>query len=234
MADLGTRIMSAAIRKSRQTTYLIIAFYPIFRPRSFVCATAQNSDKLVHFQNYVLPGEPDPRPATIVDAACATLSSAKIFEAVQFGRPPSKYVAGDLGANNPIDRVWNEAQRIWGKDGGLEQSISCIISVGAGSLRSRPIHTSDTGFTNAMYDIAIQTEEAAKKFILAYPILGGKEQRYHRFNVSNLPELGWDGYSDSGTIVELTIDYLEGRRQKVEQCAENLQRENLAANNSKS
>ena len=105
--------------------YLVIALHSILIPRRFVCATAKNSNIPVHFQNYVLPGEPDRRPATIVDAACATLSSVKVFEAVQFGRPPSKYVAGDLGANNPIDRVWNEAQRIWSKSGGLEQSISC-------------------------------------------------------------------------------------------------------------
>jgi hypothetical protein len=143
-------------------------------------------------------------------------------------------VAGDLGANNPIDRVWNEAQRIWGKSGGLEESISCIISVGAGSPRSRPIHTNNSGFTSAMYDIAIQTEETAKKFILAHPIIGGKDKRYHRFNVNSLPEIGWDGYDDSGTIMELANDYLEGCGQEVERCAENLQRENLATSNSKS
>ena len=234
MADLGMRIMSAAIRKSRLTAYPAIALHPILITHRFVCATAKDSNTLVHFQNYVLPGEPDRRPATIVDAACATLSSAKIFEAVQFGRPPSKYVAGDLGANNPIDRVWNEAQRIWGKSGGLEQSISCIISVGAGSPRSRPIHTNDSGFATAMYDIAIETEETAKKFNLTHSILGGKDKRYHRFNVNSLPELGWDGFGDSGTIMELTNDYLEGCGQEVEQCAENLQRENFAAGNSTS
>lgn len=143
-------------------------------------------------------------------------------------------MVGDLGANNPIDRVWNETQRIWNKDSGLEQSISCIILVGAGSPPSRPINTDDSGFMRAMYDIAIQTEETAKKFILAHPILRGKDKRYHRFNVNSLPELGWDGYSNSGTIRELANDYLEGCWQEVERCAESLQRENFATSNSKS
>jgi hypothetical protein len=85
-----------------------------------------------------------------------------------------------------------------------------------------------------MYDIAIQTEETAKKFILAHPILGGKDRRYHRFNVNSLPELGWDGYGDSGTIMELANDYLEGCVQEVERCAEILQRENVTERDSTS
>lgn len=188
----------------------------------------------MHFRNYILPGEPDWRPATIVDAACATLSSAKVFEAVQFGRPPSQYVAGDLGANNPIDRVWNEAQRIWSGNGGLEQLVSCVTSVGAGSPRPRAIHTDDPGFTNAMYDIAMQTEEIAKKFLLGNPDLGGRNKRYHRFNVYNLPELGWEGYNDAGMIRDYAIDYLESHEEEVEQCVEHLQRENFVPNNGES
>lgn len=200
----------------------------------FVCATAKSSNTIVHFQNYVLPGEPDRGPATIVDAACATLSSPKIFEAVQFGKPPSKYVTGDLGANNPIDRVWNEAQRIWSKAGGLEQLASCEVSVGAGSPRRRAIHTDGADFENAMYDIAIQTEETARKFLIGKPELGGRNKRYHRFNVNDLPEAGWERYGDSGEIADLAINYLEGHAEEVEQCAENLQRESLVPRNGKS
>ena len=186
------------------------------------------------FRNYLLPGDVDWRPVTIVDAACATLSSVQVFEAVQFGRPPSKYVAGELGANNPIDRVWNEALRIWSKSSRLEQLVSCIISVGAGSPRSRAIYTDESNFSKAMLDIARQTEETAKKFILAHPVLGIKDKRYYRFNVNSLPELGWDSYSDTGTIMELANDYLEGHRQEVEQCAKNLQRENFIPSNGES
>ena len=177
------------------------------------------------FKNYLLLGDAERRPPTIVDAACATLSSAKVFEPVEFGRPPSKYVAGELGANNPIDRVWNEALRIWSKPGGLEQLVSCVISVGAGSPRSRAIHTDHPNFANAMLDIAMQTEETANKFIPAHPVLVGKDKRYHRFNVNSLPELGWEGYDDSGTIIELADYYLDSLRQDVEQCAEHLQRD---------
>ncbi|KAF4631143.1 hypothetical protein G7Y89_g6995 [Cudoniella acicularis] len=198
---------------------------------TFVCATAKINNTIVHFQNYLLPGEPDRTPATIVDAACATLSSAKIFEVVEFGRPTSKYVAGDLGANNPIDRVWNEAQRIWSKTGGLEQLVSCVTSVGAGSPQLRAIHTDGPGFTDAMYDIATQTEEIAKKFRLGKRELGGRDKRYHRFNINNLPELGWERYSDSEVIRFKAIDYLERYEEEIEQCAEHLQRENFVPNN---
>lgn len=188
------------------------------------------------FKNYCLPGKPDRRPATIVEAACATLSSAKVFEAVEFGRPPSKYVAGELGANNPIDRVWNEAQRIWKNTDpvGLEPFVSCVVSVGAGRPRSRAIRTDEPNFAKSMLDIAMQTEETAKKFILTHTALGGKNKRYYRFNVDSLPEFGWDGYSDSGAIMELANDYLEGHEQEVEQCAENLQRESIISSDGKS
>ncbi|KAH6681362.1 hypothetical protein B0J14DRAFT_633104 [Halenospora varia] len=178
---------------------------------TFVCATAKSNNTIVHFQNYLLPGEPDRRPATIVDAACATLSSAKIFEAVEFGRPTSKYVAGDLGQNNPIDR--------------------CVVSVGAGCPRPRAIHIDGPGFTDALYDIATQTEETAKKFVLGKRELGGKDKRYHRFNVNNLPELGWERYGDSGAIKEEAFNYLEGHAQEIEQCAEHLRRESFVPSN---
>lgn len=197
----------------------------------FVCATTQSTSTIVHFQNYLLPGEPERRPATIVDAACATLSSAKVFEAVQFGRPPSKYVAGDLGANNPIDRVWNEAQRIWSRNGGLEQLVSCVVSVGAGSPRSGAIQTDGPGFTRAMHDIAVQTEETAKKFRLGHGGLGGRDKRYHRFNVADLTEIEWEGYDDSGSVMERTSNYLESHVDEFEHCAEHLQREDAISNN---
>jgi hypothetical protein len=200
----------------------------------FVCATAKSNNTIVHFQNYVLSGDSDWRPATIVDAACATLSSTKVFEAVEFGRPTSKYVAGDLGANNPIDRVWNEAQRIWGRTDRFEQLVSCVVSVGAGRPRPRAIHTDRPGFTNALYDIATQTEETTKKFLLGKRELGGKDKRYHRFNVNNLPELGWERYGDSGVIKEEAIDYLEGHVEEIEQCAEHLQRESFVPSNGES
>lgn len=184
----------------------------------------------MHFQNYILPGSPDRRPATIVDAACATLSSAEIFEAVQFGKPPSKYIAGELGANNPIDRVWNEAQHIWSKKGGLEQLVSCVVSVGAGTPRTGAIDTEGLGFTRTLQAIEMQTEETAKQFLRGNPDLGGRDKRYHRFNVHGLNELGWEGYSESGSIKEDTFNYLEFHVQEVEQCAELLQRDIVPSN----
>lgn len=199
-----------------------------------MCATAKSTNTIVHFQSYVLPGERDRTAATIVDAACATLSSAKVFEAVEFGKPPSRYVAGDLGANNPIGRVWNEAQRIWGKNGELESLVSCVVSVGAGSPRSRAIHADGPGFTHAMYDIATQTEETAKSFLLSHSALRGRDRRYHRFNVSSLPELPWEGYGDSGAIETLANDYLEGHVEEIGRCAELLQRDNVVPSNGES
>jgi hypothetical protein len=201
---------------------------------SFVCATAKSNNTIVHFQNYILPGEPDRRPATIIDAACATLSSTKTFEAIEFGRPPSKYGAGDLGANNPIDRVWNEAQKIWRGTGRFDHLVSCVVSVGAGSPRPRAIHIDGPGFTDALYDIATQTEETAKKFILGNQKLREKDKRYHRFNVNNLPELGWERYNDSGVIRKEAFDYLKGHAPEIKHCAEYLRRESLVPSNGKS
>jgi hypothetical protein len=207
--------------------------YALLTLSRFVCATAKNNNMTVHFQNYLLPGEPDRRPATIVDAACATLSSAEIFEAVEFGRPKSKYVAGDLGANNPIDRVWNEAQRIWGKTERLDQLVSSVVSVGAGCPRSRAIQIDGPGFTNALYDIATQTEETAKRFLLGKRELMATDKRYHRFNVNNLQDLGWERYDDASVIQNDAINYIEGHLQEIVQCAEYVRRESSIPSNGK-
>lgn len=85
-----------------------------------------------------------------------------------------------------------------------------------------------------MYDIAIQTEETAKKFLLGNPELGGTTKRYHRFNVQNLPEHGWDSYSDSGIIGEIAFDYVEHYVEEFGSCAEQLLREHTVLVKSKS
>ena len=226
---------SAVTRKSRLGRFASCpASCIILTLDRIVCATVESTNTIVNFQNYVLKGERDRRPVTIIDAACATLSSAKVFEAVEFGTPPSRYVAGDLGANNPIDRIWNEAQRIWGKNGGLEPLVSCVVSIGAGSPQLRRIQADGPGFTHAMYDIATQTEETAKSFLLRNSALTGRDRRYHRFNVSSLPGLGWEGYKDSGAIEALANNYLEGHTEGIEQCADHLQRDDVVPNDGES
>lgn len=188
---------------------------------------------MVHFQNYILPGESDWGPVTIVEAACATLSSARIFEPVEFGRPASKYVAGELGANNPIDRVWTEAQRVWRKPDRFDDLVSCVVSVGAGRSRLRSVQADDAGFTQALYDIATQTDETETKFYSEKQELLGKDKRYHRFNVNNLRDLGWERYDAAGEVRDDARFYLKGMTSEIGQCAEQLSRESFVPSNGK-
>jgi hypothetical protein len=45
------------------------------------------------------------------------------------------FVDGATAANNPVRRLWQEAQRQWGAQ--LEPQIQCLVSVGTGVLKMK-------------------------------------------------------------------------------------------------
>lgn len=184
----------------------------------FVCATDQNANIVVDFPNYTKPGRARRTNATIVEAACATLATARIFEPVKFGRTLPTYMSGEHGANNPIHRIWSEARELWGTNDKLEAIISCVVSIGAGQPRVRPVGLNDSSFAAAMLDIATQTEETYKQFKLGNQVSGGKDGRFFRFNVGSLPEFALDEFGQASVIQTITDDYMDLQLDKVTQC----------------
>lgn len=104
----------------------------------FVCATSYENKDTIHIRDYSLVDEANYDRATTVEAALATSAATSFFEPMKIGT--RKYVDGALGANNPVDSVWKEAQNIWcPEDGNIEPLIKCIVSIGTGNPGSEAI-----------------------------------------------------------------------------------------------
>jgi predicted acylesterase/phospholipase RssA len=89
-------------------------------------------------RDYDLLDEFNDDNASIVEAALATSAATTFFEPVRIGA--RTYVDGALGANTPVDYVWNEAQSIWCPDDGqLEPMVKCFVSVGTGNPGLTPV-----------------------------------------------------------------------------------------------
>ena len=189
----------------------------------FVCATSFETKKIVRLKSYNIPDELDDHGSTIVEAARATSAATSFFEPVTIGK--RKYVDGALGANNPVEEVWIEAQNIWcPEDGALEPLVKCFVSIGTGNPGLEPIgSTAWKVLTDTMIKISTETERTAERFA------GGQrklhDHKYFRFNVDQgLQNVGLDEYKKEGLIEAATDGYLTTTAQKfrVQDCANNL------------
>ncbi len=190
----------------------------------FVCATSFETKKIIRLKSYNILDELDDHGSTIVEAVHATSAATSFFEPVTIGK--RKYVDGALGANNPVDEVWNEAQSIWcPEDGALEPLVKCFVSIGTGNPGLEPIGNSGwKGLTDTMIKIATQTERTAEVFEARQRGLYDRKQYFH-FNVEQgLQGVGLEEYKKEGQIEAATDDYLTSMAQKfrVRDCANNL------------
>ncbi|KAI9866792.1 MAG: hypothetical protein M1813_000734 [Trichoglossum hirsutum] len=192
--------------------------------RTFVCATRQANTNLVCLRDYTLIGGPNYDTATIVEAALATSAATTFFPPVKIGE--RLYVDGALGANNPVNVIWNEAQNIWSPDDGdIHPNVKCFVSVGTGNPGSVPVQNSVVGLVmDTLKHIASETERTATMAAQTYRGLLDT-RRYFRFNVEQgLQQIGLEEHKRQGEIEVATIDYIwhMERRFAIRDCANNL------------
>ena len=134
---------------------------------------------------------------------------------------------GGLGANNPIEQLWNEAQNIWCHDEGVELSglLKCFVSIGTGNPGRKSIAEGSLKFfSETLVGIATQTEDTAKVFVERHRRLY-EGKRYFRFNVQQgLQDVGLEEYQAAALIDAATAEYMDGQetRSAARQCAMNL------------
>jgi hypothetical protein len=136
-------------------------------------------------------------------------------------------VDGGLGANNPVEQLWNEAQNIWCHDEDVELAtlLKCFVSIGTGNPGTKPIAEGPLKFfSDTLVDIVTQTEDTAKIFVQRHrKLYEGK--RYFRFNVQQgLQGVGLEEYKAAPLIEAVTADYMDGQeiRSAAQECAVNL------------
>jgi hypothetical protein len=165
-------------------------------------------------------------PATICEAVRATSAATSFFNPTTIGPHGRKFVDAGLGANNPVERIWNEAQNIWcSSDQELQQLLKCFVSIGTGDPGTKPIaEGAFKFFSETLVGIAAQTEETAKVFINRHRYLY-ERKRYFRFNVQQgLQGVGLEEYEKEALIDAATANYMDSTETKsvVQACALNL------------
>ncbi|KAH6665736.1 phospholipase, patatin family protein [Halenospora varia] len=197
------------------------------RCKVVVCAKAFEVTTTVLLRSYTSDDALNNIPATICEAARATSAASSFFEPVTIGPRGRKFVDGGLGANNPVEQLWNEAQNIWCRNGETELStlLKCFISVGTGNPGRKPIaEGSFKLFSETLVGIATQTEDTAKIFVERHRLLY-ETKRYFRFNVQQgLQGVGLEEYKAAGLIDAATAEYMDGQesRSAAQECAMNL------------
>lgn len=192
-----------------------------------MCAKAFEVTTTVLLRSYTSDDALNNIPATICEAARATAAATSFFEPVTIGPRGRKFVDGGLGANNPVEQLWNEAQKIWCSSGETELSalLKCFISVGTGNPGRKPIAEGSLKFfSETLVGIATQTEDTAKVFVERHRLLY-ETRRYFRFNVQQgLQGVGLEEYKAAALIDAATAEYMDGQesRSAAQECAVNL------------
>jgi predicted acylesterase/phospholipase RssA len=157
-----------------------------------------------------------------LDAALATLAAPLFFGPVTVGN--RDFWDGGIIANNPIEVLYLEADRIWGL--GRPSILKCIVSIGTGSISLRS-KAESVEIRRLIQSYATTSENAAEQFLrnhreLREPDGSGK---CFRFNVDQgLEGIGLDEVAKIPLIENASSNYLATFResQSLELCGLNL------------
>jgi hypothetical protein len=136
------------------------------------------------------------------------------------GKPPTAYVDGGLGYNNPIRLLIDEARHIWSEP----REIGCIVSIGTGILASRDIGRSIQPLFESLKGMATDTEKTAREFKEEMKHKYGVNQKvYFRFNVQHgLEQVGIEEWKELDRTKVATEEYLMNKWSQVDACAAQL------------
>lgn len=156
----------------------------------FVCATSRYTGETVCLTSYKSPrGGNDLLDSVTIREAYRATFKASHSDPIALGPYEEEFVSGGTGANNPIYRLWEQAEDIWGPN--LETTIKCLVSVGAGLQRKQFIDRV-FGINKTLLAYATDTEQTADMFRQDKANLE-TDGRYRRLNcksdgTNSLPE----------------------------------------------
>ena len=185
----------------------------------FVCVTTEKLGKPFRFRSYESPWDVvDDCP--IWQACRATSAAPTFFPPIEIGRPPTAYVDGGLGYNNPIRGLMEESSHIWPSG----RKVGCVVSIGTGVLMSRDIGRTIKPLFECLKDMATDTEKVGREFEEEMKYKYGIEQQvYFRFNVQHgLEHVGLEEWKEMDRTKVATQDYLRTQWSQVERCASQL------------
>ena len=185
----------------------------------FVCAGSKDAVYASLFTSYVSSmGLSDRLQTTkIWQAARATCAATSFFDPIQIGRSGETFMdAAVLHVNNPINMLWNEANRIWPGPEPLSDRIECLISIGTGERPVSGFGDSFLDIARSLQRIATETELTASNFEIQHMTDLVNARKYFRFNVTQgLQNVGLEEHKKRAQIVACTNRYLEFSAQRL-------------------
>jgi predicted acylesterase/phospholipase RssA len=161
--------------------------------------------------------------STKIWQACrATSAATTFFDPIVVGPFDEEFVDGALGANNPINALWNQAQDVWGDQ--LWGRLRCLVSIGTGVPSLTPVRDDVLGIWSTLRELATETEKTAEQFRRDKSSLDD-EGRYVRFNVDRgLEDIGLEESMKKREIVAATGRYIASQAvfKQMKACAANL------------
>jgi hypothetical protein len=181
--SLETRNERLEANKDSACKVYSLLIYPLTHSKliisRFVCATSKYTGETVCLTSYKsLRGGNDLLGSVMMRQACRATSKASHSDPIALGPHEEEFVSGATGANNPIYKLWEQAEDIWGPD--LETRIKCLVSVGAGLQRKQFIDRV-FGINKTLLAFATDTEQTADMFRQDKAKLE-REGRYRRLN----------------------------------------------------
>lgn len=187
--------------------------------RRFVCVTSEKLGRPFRFRSYESSWDAvDDCP--IWQACRATSAAPTFFPPIDIGWPPTTYIDGGLGYNNPIRALMEEASHLWPQ----ERNIGCIVSIGTGVIVSRDVGRKINSLFECLKDMATDTEKVAREFEEEMKFKYGVEQKvYFRFNVQHgLENIGLEEWKEMDRTKVATQDYLRSQWSQVGHCVSQL------------
>lgn len=160
---------------------------------------------------------------TVWEASRASLASAFDTEPVVIESTGQSYCDSTLVSNNPIRRLWAEANATWPATS-FKSQLGCVVSIGTGAPSVLKFNTSLPDIVRTLREISTETEATANAFIRENTELND-EGRYFRFSVPNgLADIRPDEVGEVGTIVDATQEYLTQELvfKQIRRCAKTL------------
>jgi hypothetical protein len=135
------------------------------------------------------------------------------------GKPPTAFVDGGLGYNNPIKPLIDEARHIW-----PNKDIGCIVSIGTGMHASRDIGRTIKQLFDTLKAMATDSEKTADEFREDIKEKHGVDQKvYFRLNVQHgLEQVGLEEWKEADRVMVATRDYIRKEWSQIDACASQL------------
>ncbi|KFY76476.1 hypothetical protein V499_03898 [Pseudogymnoascus sp. VKM F-103] len=157
------------------------------------------------------------------EACRATSAAPTFFDPVQIGQYKQSFIDGGLGYNNPIFKVYDEAQNIW------PDRTVVATSIGTGEVPGTAFGGNLKKIAESITKIVTGCDVVADDFYNANKVMVA-EERYCRLSVTHgLGNIGLEEHKHIGEIVDQTQEYLSrGEPQaKLKQCIKALLQERV-------